>query len=290
MHDPFIDNALNYWNSVTSYTHSEKFNFEILLVRALGIKKVLRKFSFPNRNKIKSIMKRNESWANEQSIENATDDMNQSMHKPIPYVHNEQKKCELVVPGTHRMNLHRWIPISLHDTKLDLVFSTNIHGRSLEVLYSKLTYVRCSLFLIEVLQTGHVVGMFTANPIKRNLVHTAGECFIFTLSPNAKCFQWNPSNNPSPNQQNNTDLSLVVKDDYIAMGINKNGSCALRINEDMTEGESYACSIYNNVPLAGDELKEFEIGLVEVYQFIRFDNKAVGSNHFTSAAILNSSK
>ena len=215
------------------------------------------------------------------------------MHlKPISYTQNED--CKLVLPAMHRMNINKWIPNGLHDTKLDLVFSTNMHGRSLEMLYSKLAHVQCTLFLIEVLQTGDIIGMFIGKSIKRNLMHTAGECFIFSLTPNAACYQWN--NMPLLSNQNNnnntatettttttTDLSLVVKDDYLAMGINKNGTCALRINEDMTEGESYACSIFSdNKPLAGDEFKEFEIGLIEVYQFLRFDNKSVGSNYFNS--------
>ena len=211
-------------------------------------------------------MKSNKLQANNQSILNTVEnDMNQSMRKATLYVQNKEKKCELVVPGMHRINVHHQIPNSLHDTKLDLVFSANIYRRLLEVLYLKLIHVYCSLFLIEVLQTGYVIRMFMGNPIKRNLTHAAVKYFTFILSLNSKCFQQNllnatTNNNPKSNQIN-TDLSLVVKDNYKAIGINKNGSCALHINEDMIEGESNVYSIHNK-PLAGDEFKEFEIGLV----------------------------
>ena len=53
---------------------------------------------------------------------------------------------------------------------------------------------------------------------------------------------------------------------YISMGGNPNGTSGLRLNEDLTKGESSPASGFDNEALAGDL---FEVGLVEAYQLVR---------------------
>ena len=53
------------------------------------------------------------------------------------------------------------------------------------------------------------------------------------------------------------------------MGGGKDGTNGLRLNEDLTRGSSGNSVTYNNKPLGGDDLSEFDVGLVEVYQLVR---------------------
>jgi len=55
---------------------------------------------------------------------------------------------------------------------------------------------------------------------------------------------------------------------YISMGGNRDGTCGLRLNEDLTRAESAPAEGFNNEPLAGVE-GDLQIGLVEVYGLIR---------------------
>eukprot|EP00957_Ditylum_brightwellii_P135397 10323996-Ditylum_brightwellii.AAC.1 len=61
------------------------------------------------------------------------------------------------------------------------------------------------------------------------------------------------------------------------MGCNPDGGSGLRFNQDLTKGESATSSGYNNEPLAGRDLPDFDIGLVEVYHLVRdCDLKRIG--------------
>ena len=57
---------------------------------------------------------------------------------------------------------------------------------------------------------------------------------------------------------------------YLSMGGSKDGGCALRLNEDLTRGESAQAAGFHNDPLGGGEGGgAFEVGLVEVYRLVR---------------------
>ena len=59
----------------------------------------------------------------------------------------------------------------------------------------------------------------------------------------------------------------VGRPHFISMGGNPDGSCGLRLNEDLTRGESAPASGFGNEEsLAGAGLGAFQVGLVEVYR------------------------
>ena len=72
---------------------------------------------------------------------------------------------------------------------------------------------------------------------------------------------------------------MVSKDDFLSMGSNSDGTCGLRLNEDLSKGTSAKARGFNNEPLAGVEYPEFDVGLVETYQLIReIDGKAIDAD------------
>jgi hypothetical protein len=59
---------------------------------------------------------------------------------------------------------------------------------------------------------------------------------------------------------------------YISMGGNQDGSAGLRLNEDLTIGESSPAAGFENEPLHGAGVGNggiFDVGLVEVYGLVR---------------------
>jgi TLD len=70
---------------------------------------------------------------------------------------------------------------------------------------------------------------------------------------------------------------MVGTTKFKSMGGNADGSCGLRINEDLTKGESSPATGFDNEPLHGkNKGSVFEIGLLEAYGFTRqIDGKSV---------------
>lgn len=111
-----------------------------------------------------------------------------------------------------------------------------------------------------------------------------GGCFLFRLVPNAVCWKWKPLRQPggvdnvldhfeedsSGNRSVLLEQFMVGTATYISMGGNPDGSCGLRLNEDLTKGESSSAVGFENEPLHGlDQGSLFEVGLVEVYGLVR---------------------
>lgn len=177
-----------------------------------------------------------------------------------------------------RANLVKWLPCTLRDTQLKLAYSTNTHGRTLERLYANCANARYTIMLVEVLNTGSVIGFFATEVWHRsNKVYGDGGCFLFRLSPNAKKFSWIRCMACSNVCENTTALSeqfMMSTDAYLSMGGSHDGSCGLRLNEDLTKGSSNYSLTFSNEPLAGNDLLDFDVGIVEVYHFFReFDSK-----------------
>ena len=57
--------------------------------------------------------------------------------------------------------------------------------------------------------------------------------------------------------------------DFLSLGGNEEGGAGLRLNEDLTKGESSCADGFDNEPLLPDAGGMFEVGLVEVYQLVR---------------------
>jgi hypothetical protein len=196
-----------------------------------------------------------------------------------------------------RKHLADWLPITLRMTNLNLLYSTNHHGRTLERFYnqvkdSKHTVLICEAFVQGMSSKPTIIGLYASQAWRPSTkVYGDGACFLFRLDPDPKRWKWTPKGSGSSigNTLDSVDLEndnnqialleqfMVSTNNYISMGGNSDGSAGLRINEDLTRGESSSAAGFDNEPLHGKGNESvFEIGLVEVYGLIRqIDGRAV---------------
>lgn len=231
---------------------------------------------YPKRRLIRRGMKFHEKWA----LENMPIYIDQTPPKPMQYTSD---KCILAKPASVRSNLARWLPPSLKSTKLDLIYSTEVHGRSLASLYNECQRSKNTVVLVEALiRNGRAtIGMFASHAWAINpSPYGDGECFLFRATPDAKCFNWVPDFSGSMDaleSQAVREQFMVGRSDFIAMGANNDGSNGLRLDQDLVKGESHPALGFENEPLPGNNRTMFEIGVLEVYQLMReIDGKAIG--------------
>lgn len=314
-----INNAALWWAELRDFTHASTFDFDVVLKKAYGFhgSGMRKRILFPRRRTIERFMKVNETWV-EHHYENELSIRPMIPPKPISFIEYKHKynskedgeeeeaqdveplSLELARPATIRANLAQWLPRSLLSYKLDLLYSTNVHGRSLSMLYDKVQRTKRTIMLIEVLSkqnqtptlptsstssssqslqqnSKQIIGMYASQAWHRSKdTYGDGECFLFSIMDvNApKCYKWRPLSAGSFDESKNNDLSLqeqfmISTDKFLAMGGNAHGSSGLRLNQDLTRGESSRALGFDNDPLAGNEEVYFDVGLVEVYRFVR---------------------
>lgn len=257
-----------FWKKLREYAHSKHFDFDKLVRKAYGPvgSKWRKRVNFPRRRTIARMVKFNEDWA---ASHVSTNKLQMPPPPPLGYVKHADIPIQLGIPSGVRAALAEWLPLQYRSTKLDIIFSTNVHGRSLEAFYDKVSRTKHTVCLIEVLGAGDTIGMFASQAWvshRRPKIYGDGECFLFRASPNPKCYKWRPS-------EDDTKVDALLEqfqvscEDYIAMGANKDGSSGLRLNEDMTKGESAPAAGFNNETLGGSDM--FEVGVVEVYRLVR---------------------
>jgi hypothetical protein len=210
---------------------------------------------------------------------------------------------ELVKASDDRLQLAQWLPPALQSTKLDLVYSSNHHGRSLDMFYRCCSTSKHTLTVMEVLggkNETRVIGMYATQTWHNNPDgYGDGECFLFRLKPNPECFRYSigkKSHNigsfddsidahaqheggVESNMSNSVEDAgqlMISSRTFISMGVGEGGASGLRINEDLTRGSTSKSIGSDNDVLVGDGVEVFDIGLVEVYRFIReVDNMPV---------------
>jgi hypothetical protein len=227
-------------------------------------------------------MNYNEEWA-QRSAQKASTQFVDHIDKPLGYVDNDIP-IVLAKEFSDRKSLAEFLPLSYKNTKLDLIYSSNVHGRSLDLFYKHCSRARHTITLVEVLNNGAIIGMFASHTWhKSKTVYGDGECVLFRLKPNPACFHWTHNITKSMRDLGQVDKSSDVKlqseaaleqyqvgrSNFIAMGSNEGGSSGLSLNEDLSRGSSSKARGFNNEPLAGEGMIEFDVGLVEVYQLLR---------------------
>jgi len=277
-----------FWSAVKRITHSRNFNFELFLRKVYGFNgfRYIRRRSFPRRKFIERIMEYNEQWAEKYSPSHSIE----LSIRPLGFIEGDIP-IVLAKQATTRMILTQYLPFAFKSTKIKLMYSSNVHGRCLKTFYKHCAKAKYTITLMEVLQTGGTIGMFATETWHASRkVYGDGECILFRLSPNPVCYSWThqmPASDYSYDESsigsglsydarsfiNNEEALLsefmVSKDNFISMGSNSDGTCGLRLNEDLSKGTSAKARGFNNEPLAGDEYPEFDVGLVETYQLIR---------------------
>mmetsp|Transcript_37475 Transcript_37475/g.43624 ORF Transcript_37475/g.43624 Transcript_37475/m.43624 type:complete len:639 (-) Transcript_37475:80-1996(-) len=272
-----ITSADGWWDQIREYAHSDDFNFENLILWAYTFTyyRLRKKVRFPRRRTINRMIKHNEKWAEQ----NLAVVVPSEPPRPLGLVQGSYA-CQLGSPTSTRVDLAKWVPPTLRSTKLDLVYSTNEHGATLGNFYYCVRKLKHSLLLMKVKENDAVIGMFASSAWKVHpQIYGDGGCFLFQIKPEPKCYKWNPPSSGSIDDEKNGALMeqfMTGKRTYISMGGNADGSSGLLINEDLSKGRSAPALGFNNEPLAGDDLPEFDILLVEVYRFVReIDGKGI---------------
>uniref|UniRef100_A0A8J9SS00 Oxidation resistance protein 1 n=1 Tax=Phaeodactylum tricornutum TaxID=2850 RepID=A0A8J9SS00_PHATR len=288
-----ISNHVEFWDHLKIWAHDPRFNFDFVVRKAYGVhgRLVRKQLRFPSRQVLRRIIKLEEQRLIE---DGGMDDENpQSAARPVGLVQRnvileggEVVKPVLAQSTQARTYLATWLPLAMRLTNLDLLYSTNYHGRSLERFYSHVKTSKHTFVLCEVLDgsvasngTPTIVGMYASQAWRASpRVYGDGECFLFRLSPDAECWTWHPipmtaDAGDTFSENNETALLeqfMVGTRTYISMGGNPDGSCGLRLNEDLTVGESSPAVGFENEPLHGTGRNSvFQIGLVEAYGFTR---------------------
>ena len=263
-----LTNSKSWWNEIRCRTLDRTFSFQTHLRLMFPKFETISK-RYPRRRLLSRMNRFHEQWA----LENMPAYVDQMPPKPIGFTSNG---CVLAKPASVRSNLAKWLPPSLRSTKLDLIYSTEKHGRSLTSFYNECQRTKNTVMLVEAIIGNHssTIGMFASHAWRTNY-HSIGdgECFMFSMSPDPQCFYWVPTapdvsgNIDDMEQQAQREQFMIARSDYIAMGANGEGTNGLRLDRDMSKGESYRAAGFHNVPLPGQST--FDIGFVEVYQLIR---------------------
>jgi len=283
-----LRNPETFWSAVKRITHSDKFQFYILVRQSYGFtgRRYKMSRSFPRRRFIENVMEKNKGWAETY----AANHYSELSIRPIGFVEGNVQ-IVLAKQAPVRLALTEFLPFAFKSTKIELIYSSDEHGRSMKTFYQHCARAKHTITLMEVLQTGKTIGMFaTEKWHKSPKVYGDGECMLFRLSPDPVCYTWShqilestDSNDTvtiaSGNLDNEEALHyefMTGRKNFISMGSNPDGTCGLRLNEDLSKGSSAKARGFDNEPLAGDEYPEFDVGLVEVYQLIReIDGKPI---------------
>jgi hypothetical protein len=243
-----------YWLGLFDYCHSGSeeggLNFEVLVKKAYGVhgRGVRKRFRFPRRPILSRLVEMEEERyrAEQLKLTAESDASNNNDNKaggsgstggdyylqqieplgfiipPPPTDPNVEPIVPRLVASTFvRTKLAQWMPLSLRFTKLDLVFSTSHHGRTLEAFYRNVSKSTHTIMIMEPFDDPYnkhkiLVGMYASHawhPSSR--VYGDGRCFLFRIvleeeentcykgdnsstgdddkPPESKCWKWQPA-------------------------------------------------------------------------------------------------
>mmetsp|Transcript_3551 Transcript_3551/g.7125 ORF Transcript_3551/g.7125 Transcript_3551/m.7125 type:complete len:601 (+) Transcript_3551:100-1902(+) len=287
-----ISNADDWWSTLRTWASHRLFNFNVVMRKAYGVHgKMLRtQLRFPGRPLLARIVR-----VEEQRLgEDYEDEGRGHDASPLGLVESHETigtsgqveevvKRVLVKDMRARQLLANWLPITMRLTDLDLLYSTNYHGRTLERFYTRLKRAKNTILVAEAFSDKDppgtepaIIGMYAPQAWHpSNQVYGDGSCFLFRISPNPKCWKWTPTLEEATNMDDLGEFAvlnqfMVSRNAFISMGGNRDGSSGFRINEDLTIGESSPAAGFDNEPLHGvGEGSVFQLGLVEVYGLVR---------------------
>jgi len=272
-----------FWKGVKRVTHSKIFHFDVLVKQAYGFNgsKYRSRRSFPRRKFIQKLVGYNHQWASTF----ASGHILEFTDRPLGFV-DGNIPIVLAKKANERLKLMEFLPFAYKSTKIEMIYSTNVHGRSVSMFYKHCAQAKHTITLIEVLNNGSTIGMFATDTWHNNRkMYGDGECNLFRLKPDPVCFHWRHDITQSlrsmlsidsvDESENSIKTEAIVgqfmisRENFISMGNNEDGESGLRLNDDLSKGSSHKARGFNNDPLPGDEYTEFDIGLIEVYKLVR---------------------
>ena len=301
-----------FWEGLVEFGQ-KALNFEILVKKAYGVhgKGVRKRFRFPRRPILARIIQLEETryWRETRALQNGTPAGEAGGIKEVvpplglvvpkpPTDPNKEREVPKLTESTYiRTKLAEWLPLSLRFTKLDMIYSTDHHGRTLEQFYHRVKKSRHTILVLEPFDNSSttntpdmVIGMYASQTWHASTkVYGDGSCFLFRIVPEndelTACWKWHPKELSSLEEENNDSNSginaaalleqfQVSTREFISMGGNSDGTSGLRLNEDFTKAESAPAEGFDNDSLFVNQAVDsrsslFEVGLVEVYQMVR---------------------
>ena len=262
-----------WWNEIMKKTRDPSFSFKKqvdIMYPKFGKLSSRQSKRYPRRHILKRAISYHRKWA----LVNMPVYVDQTPPKPLGFISSD-KPIILAKPTSVRANLAKWLTTSLKSTRLDLIYSTEVHGRSLAALYKECRRTKHTIILVEAI-TGDIsttIGMFASQAwVVNPSCFGDGECFLFRVDPAPKCFNWTPDVSGSFDDNIESDAIreqfMVARNEFIAMGANSDGTNGLRLDADLNNGESYTALGFDNEPLAGKGRERFDIGTVEVYRLM----------------------
>ena len=131
-------------------------------------------------------------------------------------------------------------------------YASELHGYSLQTLYSKARKLKGPSVLVVKDTDGHVFGGFASHTWRKNVsFFGTGECFLFSLCPKIKMYSWTGANSQF----------LLAREECIGFG--GGGSFGLWLDADFETGNSNPSTTFSNPALSSKT--DFSVTCVEVW-------------------------
>ena len=144
------------------------------------------------------------------------------------------------------------MPNRLQATDWKLMYSSELHGYSLQTLYTRARKLKGPSVLVVKDTDGHIFGGFASHTWRKNVsFFGTGECFLFSLSPKIKMYSWTGANSQF----------LLAREECIGFG--GGGSFGLWLDADFETGNSNPSATFSNPALSSKT--DFSVTCVEVW-------------------------
>ena len=149
-------------------------------------------------------------------------------------------------------------PLRHRTNPWSLVYSTALHGMSLQSLYRRAQGVAPSVLLVRDMK-GYVFGAYVTSPWRvHHRYYGEGETFVFRLSPRGAAYHWDQS---ADSEASTNQFFQLGEPESIALG--GDGGFALRLDGDLKYGSSRPSGTFRNPILASTA--DFMVETLEVW-------------------------
>ncbi|XP_017461038.1 PREDICTED: oxidation resistance protein 1-like [Rhagoletis zephyria] len=153
-------------------------------------------------------------------------------------------------------NLSKHLPARAEGYGWSLIYSTAIHGFSLNTLYREMKRFDSPVLLIIEDTNGAIFGALLSNSLQlSDHFYGTGETFLFTFYPDFACYPWTGEN-----------LFFIKGNaDSVSVGAGE-GNFGLWLDGDLYHGSSHPCKTFGNQTLSSEE--DFVVKSIESWGFV----------------------
>ncbi|KAG9390078.1 hypothetical protein J8273_8115 [Carpediemonas membranifera] len=179
----------------------------------------------------------------------------------------EEPSPSEILPSTHFQRVLDRAPRVHAITAPVLLYSDNVHGRSLQTLYRHCLHAAASILIVET-KAGSVMGAFTTAqwaPRTHRTFFGTGESFVFkSEAGRLTLFPWSGSNN---------SFQLCLHDCLAVGGGGPGVGAAIFLTDNLEDGESTLCPTFGSPSLCNqligrdEDRTRFQVAKVEVWGF-----------------------